>query len=59
MIQAQIQAALAEIEASEGAKILYACESGSCAWGFASTDSYLTFPRNSGCVGRTVNLATR
>jgi len=30
---------LAEIEKTENVTILYACESGSRAWGFASTDS--------------------
>jgi predicted nucleotidyltransferase len=35
----QIEQALAEIEGTEGATILYACESGSRAWGFASLDS--------------------
>lgn len=35
----QILEQLAEIESTEGVKILYACESGSRAWGFASADS--------------------
>ena len=35
----RIIAALAEIEATEDVTVLYACESGSRAWGFASTDS--------------------
>ncbi len=35
----QIENVLNEIEESEGVRILYACESGSRAWGFASTDS--------------------
>ena len=35
----QIDAVLHEIENTENAKILYACESGSRAWGFASADS--------------------
>jgi len=35
----QIKAALAELEYSHKIKILYAVESGSRAWGFASTDS--------------------
>ncbi len=35
----RIQRTLDEIEASEGVAILYACESGSRAWGFASRDS--------------------
>ena len=34
-----IQACLTHIEASHGVRILYACESGSRAWGFASPDS--------------------
>lgn len=34
-----ILARLAELEASESIRIVYACESGSRAWGFASTDS--------------------
>ena len=36
---AQIQEKLAEIEQREAVQILYACESGSRAWGFASQDS--------------------
>ena len=35
----QIKAALDEVEATEDVRILYACESGSRAWGFASLDS--------------------
>lgn len=35
----QILAALDQIESEHGVEILYACESGSRAWGFASTDS--------------------
>ena len=35
----QIQAALATLEADRNIKILYAVESGSRAWGFASPDS--------------------
>jgi predicted nucleotidyltransferase len=35
----RIQKALSDIETSEDVKILYACESGSRAWGFASSDS--------------------
>ncbi len=35
----RIEQELAEIETSEDVIILYACESGSRAWGFASTDS--------------------
>ncbi len=38
-INAVILARLAAIEARENVKILYACESGSRAWGFASPDS--------------------
>lgn len=38
-IQNQIIAALDGIEATEQVRILYACESGSRAWGFASPDS--------------------
>jgi uncharacterized protein len=38
-IEARIAAELARIEASESVTILYACESGSRAWGFESTDS--------------------
>jgi hypothetical protein len=34
-----IEKALHEIEAAQGFRILYACESGSRAWGFASRDS--------------------
>ena len=30
---------LADIEQKEGVRIIYACESGSRAWGFASPDS--------------------
>ena len=36
---AEIQTQLLELEAQEGVKILYACESGSRAWGFPSEDS--------------------
>lgn len=35
----KILAKLKEIELQKGVKILYACESGSRAWGFASPDS--------------------
>jgi len=35
----RIEAELARIERAEGVKILYACESGSRAWGFESDDS--------------------
>lgn len=35
----QVQEALASLEDREGAVVLYACESGSRAWGFASQDS--------------------
>lgn len=35
----RINTALSEIEEREGVRILYACESGSRAWGFASRDS--------------------
>jgi uncharacterized protein len=38
-MQTKIQNTLASIEAQHNVKILYACESGSRAWGFASTDS--------------------
>jgi len=37
--RAEIAARLREIEAQEGIRVLYACESGSRAWGFPSTDS--------------------
>ena len=39
MIQRTIQKQLNQIEADEDVTILYACESGSRAWGFESTDS--------------------
>ena len=35
----RIQTALANLEATHGIRILYACESGSRAWGFPSSDS--------------------
>ena len=35
----RIQATLSDLERAEGARIFYACESGSRAWGFASPDS--------------------
>ena len=35
----RIQAALTQLEATHGIRILYACESGSRAWGFPSPDS--------------------
>lgn len=38
-MQATIQQTLREIETAQGFRILYACESGSRAWGFASRDS--------------------
>jgi len=38
-IRDRIVARLREIESAESVRILYACESGSRAWGFASTDS--------------------
>ncbi len=38
-IKKEIQSQLDEIELQYSVKILYACESGSRAWGFASTDS--------------------
>jgi len=37
--QEEIKARLCEIECVEGVRILYACESGSRAWGFPSVDS--------------------
>ena len=41
--QEEIKARLAEIERAEGVRILYACESGSRAWGFPSSDSFFRF----------------
>ncbi|GAB3845824.1 nucleotidyltransferase domain-containing protein [Hymenobacter terrigena] len=38
-MQTHISAALTEIEVTHGIRILYACESGSRAWGFPSPDS--------------------
>lgn len=38
-IRAEIDARLAGIEAEFGVRVLYACESGSRGWGFASPDS--------------------
>ncbi|QQS40605.1 MAG: nucleotidyltransferase domain-containing protein [Acidobacteriota bacterium] len=38
-MQTEIQSSLDEIESTEGVRILFACESGSRAWGFESTDS--------------------
>jgi predicted nucleotidyltransferase len=38
-IQREVQARLQQIEAEEAVTIVYACESGSRAWGFASADS--------------------
>ncbi len=38
-VESRIQAELDRIEAEEGVRVLYACESGSRAWGFASSDS--------------------
>ena len=38
-IQGEIQAKLLEIEKKEQVKVLFAVESGSRAWGFASPDS--------------------
>jgi predicted nucleotidyltransferase len=38
-MQSRIQAALPQLEATHGIRILYACESGSRAWGFPSPDS--------------------
>ena len=38
-MQEKIRECLHEIEAAEGVKVLYACESGSRAWGFPSADS--------------------
>ena len=35
----RIQTALTALEATHGIRILYACESGSRAWGFPSPDS--------------------
>ena len=39
MMKARIEAALTALESDEGVRVLYACESGSRAWGFASADS--------------------
>jgi predicted nucleotidyltransferase len=39
MMESKIQQLLAAVEARHGVRILYACESGSRAWGFASPDS--------------------
>lgn len=38
-VRAKIQAELARIEREKDVRVLYACESGSRAWGFASNDS--------------------
>lgn len=38
-MQTRIQTALTQLEATHGIRILYACESGSRAWGFPSPDS--------------------
>lgn len=38
-VRAQILAGLQDIEAQHGVRVLYACESGSRGWGFASPDS--------------------
>jgi len=38
-IRAEIDARLTDIEARFGVRVLYACESGSRGWGFASPDS--------------------
>ncbi|GAB3588769.1 nucleotidyltransferase domain-containing protein [Hymenobacter daeguensis] len=38
-MQTRISTALAQLEATHGIRILYACESGSRAWGFPSPDS--------------------
>ncbi|MBF9224369.1 nucleotidyltransferase domain-containing protein [Hymenobacter ruricola] len=38
-MQARIQTALRQLESTHGIRILYACESGSRAWGFPSPDS--------------------
>ena len=38
-VKARIEAALNAIERDEGVRVLYACESGSRAWGFESADS--------------------
>ncbi len=39
MITKEIRQRLSDIESAQGIRILYACESGSRAWGFASADS--------------------
>lgn len=39
MLNARIQTALTQLEATHNIRILYACESGSRAWGFPSPDS--------------------
>ncbi|MCL5280050.1 MAG: nucleotidyltransferase domain-containing protein [Planctomycetes bacterium] len=38
-VRAQIEAELEQIEREHGVRVIYACESGSRAWGFASSDS--------------------
>src|SRR5512134_2562557 len=38
-MRTEILQCLAEIERNHGVRVLYACESGSRAWGFASPDS--------------------
>lgn len=65
-IETRIREELDRLEAEEGLRVLYACESGSRAWGFPSTDSdwdvrflYVRPPAHYLTIGKTSDVVER